>query len=160
MKTRKTLIVLAAVSLFAAAVAFGLDAPTGLTVNASGDPIELDWIGVTGAAKYSVDIAATATYDTGEVDEDGEAILIEVEVQASFGTSDRTDGLPMSDPSLDIPLSDIEDLLDQLAYELGLLGIDIGDTDVVLTAKVKALKGNGQGKQNNPFSAEVAFVLP
>ncbi|HUV67008.1 MAG TPA: hypothetical protein VMW24_24185 [Sedimentisphaerales bacterium] len=160
MKLRNVVLALAAVSLLAVtAFAAQLPKPTGLVVNVGAENLECDWGPVADAAKYSVDITATATYDTGEVDGDSEAILIEVEVQASFGTSDRTDGLSMGDPSLDIPLSDIEALVGDLEYELGLLGIDIEDADVVLTAKVKALKGNGQGKQNNPFSDEVPFVL-
>ena len=159
---KRTILMLTIVSLLAiTAFAAQLAKPTGLVATVGIENLECDWVDVIDAAKYSVDITATATYDTGEVDGDGEAILIVVDLQASFGTSDRTDGDPISQSDLDIPLSDIEALVADLANVLlNDFDIDIADTDVVLTAKVKALKGNGQGKQNNPFSDEVPFELP
>ena len=162
MKTRITPIVLAAVSLLVAVALGALPAPQDFTAAWDTDVLECDWTDVVGATKYSVDITATATYDTGYVDEEGDPILAEVEVQASFGTSDRTDGDPMGQSDLDIPQSDIEDLLDALDAALADLGIDPGDVvGVELEAKVKALdSGNGKGKQNNPFSDAVSVPLP
>jgi len=119
------------------------------------DVFYLDWTDVTGADKYSVDITATATYDTGEVDEYGDPILAEIEVQASFGTSDRLDDGEMGDDYLNIPVSDVEDLAAALDAALAAAGIDPGDVvSVEITAKVKALDSsvNPTNRQNNPFS--------
>jgi len=121
--------------------------------------ILLDWTDVGGAGKYSVDITATATYDTGEVDEDENPILAEVVVEASFGTSDRLDEGDMADSDLNIPISDIEDieaaLAAALAVALDAAGLPPGTEAVVeLSAKVKALDPDVKPtkRQNNPFS--------
>ncbi len=63
MKITNLISVLAVVALLATAVAFGLDAPLNLTVDASGDPILLDWDDVIGATKYSVDLEGMVTFD-------------------------------------------------------------------------------------------------
>lgn len=161
MKTRKTIIALAVVSLFAAAVAFAaLPAPTGLTVDASGDPILLDWDDVIGATKYSVDLEGTVTFDYF----DGTSLIEDatLDVQLSFGTSDRTDGGLMSDSDLDIAKGDLElALILAIQDALGLppeylVALDEFDGE----AKVKALNsGKGNGKQNNPFSDPAALLV-
>ena len=149
-----------AVALMAGPAFAALPAPANFTAAWDTDVLECDWDDVTGATKYSVDITATATYDTGEDDPDtGEDILAEVEVEASFGTSDRTDGDPIGQSDLDIPEADIVDLLAALDAELVLLGVDAISVD--LEAKVKALNpGKGKGRQNNPFSSSVSVPLP
>lgn len=154
MKTRKTLIALAAVSILVAIpVLAALPAPTGLLVTVNSDNIALDWDDVLEATKYSVDIEGTVTFDYF----DGVSLVEDatLDVQVSFGTSDRTDGGLMSDSDLTIAKTDLELALiaaiqDGLAlppeYLVALASFD-GE------AKVKALKsGNGNGKQNNPFS--------
>ncbi|TKJ35319.1 MAG: hypothetical protein CEE38_15960 [Planctomycetes bacterium B3_Pla] len=119
----------------------------------------LDWTDVEGADKYSVDIEATATYDTGEVDEDEVPIMATVEVSASFGTSDRLDGGDMSDSDLNIPVSDVEALLAELdaALAAALAAAELDpetEATVEVTAKVKALDPSVKPtkRQNNPFS--------
>jgi hypothetical protein len=128
-----------------------LDAPTGLTVSGD-DPIELEWNPVADAAKYSVDIEGLVTYwTTILVDDEEVPFEAQAEVGVSFGTSDRTDGLEMSEPSLTIS---IEALADAIADALG---VDAGDlVSLDGSAKVKALDpGKGKGPQNNPFSDPV-----
>jgi len=164
MKTRKTIVALAAVSLFATAVVFAaLAAPLNLDVDDSGDPILIIWDDVIGATKYSVDVEGEVTFDY--VDAGGALVEdAELDVELSFGTSDRTDGRPMGDSDLDIAVADLEAALilaiqDALALPPTNL-IALGEFDG--EAKVKALNpGKGNGKQNNPFSntddLEVSF---
>lgn len=130
--------------------------------------ILLNWLPVTGAEKYSVDVTGIAVYDTGDDDPDsGEDILAEVEVEASFGTSDRLDGGDMADDELNIPISDIADiedaLMDALADALEAAGLDESAiVSVELTAKVKALDPSVKPtkRQNNPFSTSETLPLP
>jgi hypothetical protein len=104
-------------------------------------------------AKYSVDIEVPV-----DVDNDG---LEDMIVELSFGTSDRTDGLAMSEPNLCVPLS-------ELVYDYDLDGngiIEEIEQGIPLTgtasAKVKALgPGKGKGRQNNSFSLPCTFDLP
>lgn len=123
-------------------------APTGLVVPVSDDIIHASWDPVEGAVKYSVNIVAD--YDT---DEDGEADL---SVDFDFGTSDRDDGLEMSYPALDIPLSELDmPIVDELGNITGYL------SPVSAQARVKALDpGKAKGRQNNPFCPFVEIVLP
>lgn len=182
MKIKRAILMLTVVSLLVAIPALAAKKPTGALgpplwddpaveeTTATIDEVEdvdvirLDWLPVTGADKYSVDIEATATYDTGEVDEEEQPIMASVEVSASFGTSDRLDGGDMSDDDLNIPLSDIEAIeaaLDAaLAEALELAGLDPETPAVVeITAKVKALDPSVKPtkRQNNPFSVPVAL---
>ena len=137
-----------------AVAAFALPAPVGAPiVDASGDPILIDWADVVNATKYSVDIEGVATYDLYDYTDPLNPVLIEedvtADVQVSFGTSDRTDGDPISDSDLDIAVAD---LAAAIAAQLGIPVEDLDSLDDA-TAKVKALNaGNGKGKQNNPFS--------
>jgi len=130
----------------------------------------LDWTDVVApdAEKYSVDVEATATYDTGDDDPDtGDDIMATVEVSASFGTSDRLDGRDMSDSDLNIPVSDIEALLAELdvallaALEAAGLPLDT-PAEVEVSAKVKALDPHVKPnkRQNNPFSNTQPIVMP
>jgi hypothetical protein len=129
------------------------------------DVFLLDWTDVTGADKYSVDVTAMALADTGEVDEDENPILIELEMSASFGTSERLDGGDMSDSNLNIPVEDIEALVADLQAYIDYL---IGEGDIVsadpieVSAKVKALDPSVKPtkRQNNPFSNSLPIVLP
>jgi hypothetical protein len=154
---------LTVVSLVAIPVFAALLAPENLAVDDSGDPILLTWDDVIGATKYSVDVEGEVTFSY--VDESG-ALIVDatLDVELSFGTSDRTDGRPMGDSDLDITLAELEAALilaiqDALALPPENL-VAVGDFDG--EAKVKALNaGKGNGKQNNPFSApddlEVTF---
>ena len=110
------------------------------------DSVCFFWSAVDGATKYSVDVEVEV--DAGE---DGVA---DMTLEFSFGTGDRTDGLPIDDPSLCVPLS-------EFVFDL--------DGDEVLdmvsgpaTGKVKALNPPGKinGRQNHAFSLECEFMLP
>lgn len=150
----RSILLLAAVSLFGVVAAFGaLPAPTNLTVNAAGDPIVLDWDDVVGAAKYSVDLEGTVTFDYAT-----DAGLVEDQelvVKVSFGTSARTDGGLMGDSYLNIAKTDLEQALVkaiQAALPLEPIYIVVVD-EFEGAAKVKALSpGKGSGAQSNPFS--------
>jgi len=110
------------------------------------DSVCFDWIAADGATKYSVDVEVEA-----DVTDDGVA---DMTVEFSFGTSDRTDGLPMDDPSLCVPLS-------EFVYDLD--GDDILDpVSGPATAKVKGLNPPGKinGRQNHLFSLPCEFLLP
>lgn len=143
MKTKRMMVVVAAVALVGPALVLALDAPTGLSATVGADSVFFDWDDVPGAVKYSVDVEGVVTYY--------DALLpgeVQVEVEVSFGTSDRTDGGEMGDSDLTVL---IDDIAAAIAAELG---IPVGD---VLSldgwAKVKALApGHGAGSQNNPFS--------
>jgi len=162
MKTRSTLVALAAVSLLMATpVLAALPAPAGLTVTVNANDVAFNWDDVTGAKKYSVDLEGTVTFDYV----DGTGALIEdatLDVELSFGTSDRTDGGEIGDSDLTIAKADLELALisaiqDALALPPTNL-VAVGDFDG--EAKVKALNpGKGNGKQNNPFSDPFAFVV-
>ncbi len=122
-----------------------LSAPDPFVATLADGIIQTSWSPVEGAVKYSVNILAA--YDT---DGDGEADLW---LDYDFGTSDRTDGLGMDNPSLNIPTSALE--------------ISIGTDDNVITlmpvsavARVKALApGKDKGRQDNPFSNEVELTF-
>lgn len=125
----------------------------------------LDWSDVTGADKYSVDVTAMAVCDTGEEDEYEDPILVEIEMSASFGTSDRLDGGDMGDSDLNIPIADVEALVADLDYYLDLLILfDIIESagPIEVTAKVKALDPHAPGnkRQNNPFSTSQTVPEP
>lgn len=122
-----------------------LPPPANLQVPVVDDVIKATWDPVDGALKYSVCIVAE--YD---LDADGTADMSE---DFDFGTSDRTDGLPIDTASLDIPLDALNlDLDEDGTAEL---------IPVAARARVKALNpGHGRGSQNNPFSEFVDIVLP
>lgn len=137
---------LAICALLAVPALAALPAPENLTAAVASGDLVLDWDDVAGAAKYSVDLELTVTYAT-----DGEPQTVEVEL--SYGTSDRADGGDMADSDLTIPLAII---LEDIAAELGVDPSEITSLEAVGTAKVKALDpGKGKGRQNNPFSAPV-----
>jgi len=117
----------------------------------------LQWTDVPGADKYSVDVTAMAVADTGLLDEDENPILIELEMSASFGTSDRLDGGDMGDSDLNIPVEDIQALVDALQTMIDdlILAEEIVSADPIeVSAKVKALDPSVKPtkRQNNPFS--------
>jgi len=109
--------------------------PTGLVCPTDADSVNFDWDttvcpNATTADKYSVDISYASA--------DGLTLI-----ETSYGTSDRTDGLPMSASQLEVPLAD-----------LAALGIPCGQD---IEAKVKALEmtGNrkyGKANEKNPWS--------
>lgn len=121
-----------------------LPAPTGLTCSTDGDSVSFDWDDVTGATKYSVDVAVliSGTWEEGVI------------VNLSFGTGDRTDGGLMGDSNLDV-------LFTEFLYDLNLDGT-LDPVYGEARAKVKALNPPGKGfkSQNNPFSDECSFTVP
>jgi hypothetical protein len=145
-------------------VAGALPVPTNMncvlddtTGDVTDDSICFNWdavvVGDKDVPKYSVDIEVPV-----DVDGDGFEDMI---VELSFGTSDRTDGLPMSDPNLCVPLSELvydydvdgNDIIDEIEQGIPLTG--------TASAKVKALDpGKGKGRQNNTFSLPCSFDLP
>lgn len=143
MKTKRMMVVVAAVALVGPALVLALDAPTGLSATVGADSVVFDWDDVPGAVKYSVDVEGVVTYY--------DALLpgeVQVEVEVSFGTSDRTDGGEMGDSNLTVL---IDDIAAAIAAELGIPVEDVLSLDG--WAKVKALApGHGAGSQNSPFS--------
>ncbi|MHC4647948.1 MAG: hypothetical protein ACYTBJ_21000 [Planctomycetota bacterium] len=142
-----------------------LDAPEWVDVNDSNSSeLFLDWTDVPGAKKYSVDIEGTVTYF-----DPNSQTRISVEVELSFGTSDRTDGGSMKDSDLTIYASELDYAV---VYALFEHGVDpmilrrLTTWQLVGRAKVKALNpGKGSGRQNHPFSEwseefEVTSHLP
>jgi len=121
-----------------------LPAPTGLTCSTDGDSVSFDWVDVTGATKYSVDVEVliSGTWEEGVI------------VKLSFGTSDRTDGVDMSESYLDV-------LFTEFLYDLNLDGA-LDPVYGEARAKVKALNppSKGMKSQNNPFSDPCEFTIP
>lgn len=119
-----------------------LAAPSNLTCPIVGAEIQVDWDDVTDATKYSVHVVAT--YDTGVLGDPAD----DTSIDWDFGTSDRTDGFPISQSDLVIPLSALE-----YNFGTGLLpAIDV-------QLRVKGLHpGKNEGRQNNSFSSD--FCIP
>ena len=117
--------------------------PTGLTcvVNTTDNVIEADWTLVNcsdgnPAEKYSVDVFAG--YDT---DADGVSDMF---FEFDFGTSDRTDGNPISQSDLDIPV---------VALDIDVNGDTIIDSPIEAELKVKGLSHYAKKlQQNNAWS--------
>jgi hypothetical protein len=134
---------LAAAGFFATstlASAHHLEAPIDLLCPILGDVIQASWAPVPDATKYSVNIVAT--YDTGIAGPSEDT-----SIDWDFGTGDRTDGLPMSQSDLTIPLS-------ALYYDFG-----TGPQPAVAAQlRVKGLhSGKNQQSQNNLFAD---FCIP
>jgi hypothetical protein len=118
-------------------------APEGLTcaVNDVDNVIEADWTMVNcgdgnPAEKYSVGVEAG--YDT---DGDG---AVDMSAEFDFGTSDRTDGDPISQSDLDIPIADLDIDVD---------GDGVIDSPIEAELKVKGLSHYAKKlKQNNAWS--------
>jgi len=140
-RTRTLIAVLMTISMAlglpAAVMADHLTAPTGLVCTVVAGVIGADWDDLAGATKYSVNVVAT--YDTGVLGDPSDDTTVDFD----FGTSDRTDGAPISQSDLDI-------LLGALDVDFGAGLISPYDVQV----RVKGLhSGKGQGRQSNPFSA-------
>jgi len=125
-----------------------LPAPTTLSCEKDdiNEMICFDWDGVDGATKYSLDVEVEV-----DVNEDDVADMI---LKFSFGTGDRTDGLPSDESSLCVPLS-------AFVYDLD----GDGNAEPVsgsATAKVKGLNPPGKinGRQNHAFFIGCTFMLP
>jgi len=132
----------------AAAGAGHLPPPTTVTCSVSGTDMVADWDDVTDAKKYAVDVIAG--YDTNG---DG---VVDVTRDFDFGTGDRTDGAPMSQSDLTIPLSALSSSFDTDGDGVPDVTLDPVSVDM----RVKALHpGRGQGRQNGEFSA-LCHVLP
>lgn len=121
-----------------------LPAPQNVAARLDAENICFSWDAVTGASKYSLDIAVY-------VDVDGDSFTDKV-VEFSLGVGGQTDGFDPSSPGLCVPFSDI-------VYDVD------GDgkpEQVWGTAhvRVKALNpGKGNGRQNNAFSEEFNYTL-
>jgi len=115
-----------------------LTAPTGLLCPVVAGVIDADWDDdLAGATKYSVNVVAT--YDTGVTGDSSDDTTVDFD----FGTSDRTDGAPISQSDVDILLSALD-----VDFGAGLM------SPYDVQVRVKGLhSGKGQGRQNNPFSA-------
>ncbi len=126
-----------------------LPAPTAVTCPVRDGTILAAWAVVDGATKYSVDVVAG--FDTS-TPPDG---VVDATVDFDFGTSDRTDGAPISQPDLAIPLSALTSTF-TLAD-----GTTVVLDPIAVSLRVKALHpGRGQGPQNNPFSGFCEVTLP
>lgn len=129
-----------------------LDAPEWVDVNDSNiNKLFLDWTDIPGAKKYSVDIEGTITYFDPDSD-----TRHDIEVELSFGTSDRTDGGSMKDSDLTISASKWDYAVIYALFDHGVDPIILRNLrawQFVGRAKVKALNpGKGSGRQNHPFS--------
>jgi hypothetical protein len=143
-KKRTKITLLAAAGLFVTSTfvsAHHLAVPTNLFCPLVGVVIQANWDDVIDATKYSVNIIAT--YDTGIAGDPTD----DTSMDWDFGTGDRTDGLPMSQSDLTIPLS-------ALYYDFG-----TGPQPAVAAQlRVKGLhSGKNQERQNNLFSD---FCIP
>ena len=136
--------VLAAAGLFAASTlvsAHHLAAPINLLCPIVGDVIQANWEDVAEATKYSVNVVAT--YDTGIAGDPTDDTSIDLD----FGTGDRTDGMPIAQSDLMIPLID-------LSYDFG----TGPQAAIAAQLRVKGLhSGKDQQRQNNLFSD---FCIP
>jgi hypothetical protein len=140
-KKRTKITLLAAAGLFVTSTfvsANHLAVPTNLFCPIVGDVIQANWDDVIDATKYSVNIIAT--YDTGIAGDPTD----DTSMDWDFGTGDRTDGLPINQSDLMIPLS-------ALIHDFG---IGAGPQPAVAAQlRVKGLhSGKNQERQNNPFS--------
>jgi hypothetical protein len=138
--------ILAAAGFFATSTlvsAHHLVAPASVLCPLVGDVIQADWADVDQATKYSVNVIAT--YDTGISGDSTDDTTMDWD----FGTGDRTDGLPISQSDLMIPLS-------ALIHDFG---TGAGPQPAVAAQlRVKGLHpGKDQQRQNNPFSD---FCIP
>jgi hypothetical protein len=138
--------VLAAAGLFATSTlvsAHHLLAPTNVLCPIVGGVIQTNWEDVVGATKYSVNIVAT--YETGIAGPSDDTSM-----DWDFGTGDRTDGFPMSQSDLMIPLS-------ALYHDFG---TGSGPQPAIAAQlRVKGLhSGKDQQRQNNLFSSD--FCIP
>ena len=128
-----------------------LPAPTGFTCPTDEDSVNFDWDDVLGALKYSVDVEVLVT---GEWDVNGSVV-----VKFSFGTSDRTDGFPISQSDLSVG----EEVFGYYVWdELNAVWVweDLSGSEA--RAKVKALNPPGKKvkTQDNPFSGWCYFTVP
>jgi hypothetical protein len=140
-KSLSKLTILAAAGLFATSTlvsAHHLLAPTNVGCLIVGDVIEANWDDVVEATKYSVNVIAT--YDTGISGDSSDDTTMDWD----FGTGDRTDGLPVSQSDLLIPLS-------ALVHDFNTGGGP--QPAVAAQVRVKGLHpGKDQQRQNNVFS--------
>lgn len=143
-KKASKITVLAAAGLFGVSTlvsAHHLAAPANLLCPIVGDVIQANWDDVVDATKYSVNIVAS--YDTGIPGDTTD----DTSIDWDFGTGDRSDGFPISQSDLMIPLS-------ALSYDFGAGPLPA----VAVQVRVKGLHpGKNQERQNNLFSD---FCLP
>ena len=130
---------LAAVGLFAISPsvnAHHLLAPTNVVCPIIGDVMQVNWDDLAEATKYSVHVVAS--YDTGLPG----VTTDDTSIDWDFGTGDRTDGFPMIQSDLMIPLSALNH-----DFGTGLMA------PIAVQLRVKGLhSGKNQERQNNLFS--------
>jgi len=110
----------------APAAADHLAAPANVSCSGDGTNLDVEWDDVTGATKYSV--VVIAGYDT-----DGDTV-VDTSVEFDFGTSDRTDGNPISDSDLTIPLSGL--VVDAEGQGTALRGWDAAEQPVLVSGEL------------------------
>jgi hypothetical protein len=138
--------------------------PTNLTVSSNAVDYIFDWADATEVSvqKWSVDVCMTVTVSYVYLTVPGE---VTGRVCVSFGTSDRTDGDPMSQSDLTVAKEDLLDAAAEAAMAKGLVPAGATIEDVVIDwgeARVKALgfkKGSGKTSQNNNFSEPASLPL-
>jgi len=140
-KKSSKITVLAAATLLATSTlvsAHHIAAPTNLVCPIVGDIIQANWDDVVAATKYSVNVVAT--YDTGITGDPTD----DTSMDWDFGTGDRTDGLPIGQSDLMIPLSGLN-------HDFG---TGAGPQSAVAAQlRVKGLHpGKSQHRQDNLFS--------
>ena len=151
---KKVALILCFIGFTGVAAWAALPAPVNFTATVGGTDVVFDWDDVVGATKYSVNVDATVTFTTSGGGD------LEANVDLSYGTSDRTDGLPMAQSDLTVAQSTI---IDDVFAALIAQGVDvtlITDLTINASASAKALNpGKGAGRQNNQPSNSWDFEL-
>lgn len=142
MKAALSLVGLLSLVLVAAPAWALLDPPTNLTCPIVGTNVEADWDPVTGAIKYSVDVATG--YDTNA---DG---LVDTTGDFSFSSFFDAASIPLAELTLEVDTNGdgVLESFAPVAIELKVKALNPGHVGGKANAPVK-----GKGRQNHPFSA-------
>jgi hypothetical protein len=138
------------VSLAMAGSSPQLLAPQNFSCTKDADSVLFQWDMLENAQKYSVDVEVLLAEGPEGGWEDATIITL------SFGTSDRTDGAPISQPDLDVPA-------DSFGYYLpdGITWVDLSGYTARASVKGIGKIGKTGRSQNNPFSNYCGeFTLP
>jgi hypothetical protein len=173
MKVRRTLLMLAVVSLTAIPLLAKNNVPGDVPAPEwAADPvypddgyIVFDWTDVEEAEKYSLCFEGVLEVDY--TIDDTEYLDVEVEFSFCFGTSDRTDGGEIGDSYLSILYDDFlaaqDTAIEEALYDqLGILPDEVDEVDwIAFTAKVKGLDPHDKEdleRQNNAFSEDLDLL--
>ena len=141
------LVIVSSIGL-AAKEAGPLPAPENFDARVRAGGLFFSWDASRGAEKYSVDCKCKVTYFNTET-----RTRETKEIKCSFGTSDRTDGQPISTPWLYFPQTAVVRIVLAKLAEEGVDRTKVGAFQLECTAKVKALAHKTvRGRQNNAFS--------